>query len=514
MCGLVGFAGALDHRSLAHMAQSLAHRGPDAAGEYVDEATGVHLGHRRLSIVDIATGEQPMLNETGDVVVIFNGEIYNHVELRRELQQLGHRFQTDHSDTEVLIHGFEEWRENLPGRLNGMFAFAIYDRIRRKIFLARDRFGEKPLFYAVATGFFGFASELQALARHPAVDRSFDHRALQKFFAYGYLPAPNALLRGARKLPAGHWLHYDLDSRIIKIASYWRFSIEADERLGHADEPRLIDELEHLLRQAVVRRTMSDVPLGVFLSGGIDSSVIVSSLASSTEAADICTFNVGFQEPSFDELNYARAVAELFGTQHRQEILDFKTARELVPDVLAALDEPMGDASILPTYLLCRFARRTVKVALSGDGGDELFAGYDPFAALKAASLYAHFMPGYAHRAMRSLAELLPRSTANMSLDFRIRRVLRGLSYPASVRLPVWMSPLEPAEIAELFEEPLPLSDLYSEAITIWESSAAKNEIDRALEFFTTLYLQDDRPTKSDRASMQCSLEVRADISR
>ena len=242
-----------------------------------------------------------MWNENGKVGVIFNGEIYNHVELKSELERCGHRFASHHSDTEVLVHGWEEWAEELPARINGMFAFAIFDRVQRHLFLARDRFGEKPLYYAVRPGFFAFASELTALAEHPAIPRSVSLRALRKFFAYGYIPAPNAILNGTSKLPGGHWLRYDIASGEHVTKAYWRFVIEPDPSLGDADEPRLVDECRSLLATAARRRLMSDVPLGVFLSGGLDSSLVLASLAQYQPGSSFSTFTIGFEEPSFDE---------------------------------------------------------------------------------------------------------------------------------------------------------------------------------------------------------------------
>lgn len=510
MCGIAGFAGRGDRSELVAMTRALAHRGPDGEGFHVDHEARVFLGHRRLAILDLDGGAQPMWNEDGTVCVVYNGEIYNHMELRQALVQRGHRFATDHSDTEILVHGYEEWGGGLAERLNGMFAFAIYDASRGRLLLGRDRFGEKPLYYAARPGFFGFASELSALALHPDVGTTLDPRALQKYFAYGYLPAPNAILEGTRKLPAGHLLTYDLASAALDVRAYWRFRLEPDEALTEADEARLTDELEAVLDEAVRRRLISDVPLGVFLSGGLDSSSVVAAASNSLPADRIQTFTIGFTEPSFDESEAARTVAGHIGTHHREQVLSIDEARDLIPTVLDRLDEPLGDASILPTFMLSRFVRQHVTVALSGDGGDELFAGYDPFLALRSASIYDRCVPGWMHKGFRRLADLLPRSDRNMSLDFKIRRTLMGLSYPEGVWLPVWMSALEPSDMAELFETPLPTEDLYSEALEAWESADSRNIVDRAMEFFTQFYLQDDILTKVDRAAMMNSLESRA----
>lgn len=510
MCGVVGFWGAGDRNILGRMMQAVAHRGPDGEGTYVNDEERLFLGHRRLAIIDLTGGAQPMWNEDGTVGVVFNGEIYNHRELRSQLLDAGHRFKTSHSDTEVLVHGYEEWGHSLPERLNGMFAFAILDQRRRQMFLARDRFGEKPLYYAKTPDAFIFASELSSLMEHPGVDRSLSVRSMQKYFAYGYLPAPNTPVKGARKLPAAHRLVFDYEAAEVTVSRYWHFALTADETLSDEREPELVEELAHLIMQAASRRMISDVPLGVFLSGGIDSSTVLGALAQRYDATQLLTFTIGFTEQSFDESPFARRVADHFGTRHHERILDLSTARDIIPDILSRLDEPLGDASIVPTYLLSKFTRENATVALSGDGGDELFAGYDPFAALHHAQLYDRIVPGWMHRQFRRLADLMPLSSRNMSLDFRIRRTLQGLSYPEEMWLPVWMAPLEPSELAELFEAPVDAREVYSEAIDAWEASPSKSIIDRTCEFFTAFYLQDDILAKVDRASMMCSLETRA----
>ena len=510
MCGLAGFVGEGSRDDLAAMTRALVHRGPDEEGFHIDQRHRVFLGFRRLMVIDPAGGSQPMWNENVTVCVVFNGEIYNQTELRAQLEIKGHRFRSDHSDTEVLVHGYEEWGDGLPLRLNGMFAFVVWDRVRRRLFAARDRFGEKPLYYVARPHFLAFGSELTALIRHPHVDRTPDRRALQKFFAYGYVPAPNAIYRGARKLPGGCWLRYDLDSGTAKESRYWCFTIEAEEDAPAERDPSLAEELREHINSAVRRRLVSDVPLGLFLSGGIDSSTVLAFAARNRAAASLHTFTIGFTEPSFDESAYARDVAEVIGSRHHEKTLDLDAARNLLGPILSRLDEPLGDASIVPTYLLCEFARQSVTVALSGDGGDELFAGYDPFAALQPASWYDRLVPPPVHLLLRRLVGFLPHSTRNMSLDFKLRRALTGLSYPPPLWNPVWMAPIEPQLMGSLFDEPLDAEDLYSEAIEIWDHSKPRNIVDRTLEFFTNLYLQDDILTKVDRASMMVSLETRA----
>lgn len=508
MCGICGFVGTGDRADLEAMTAGLAHRGPDAAGYWIEPVLQLFIGHRRLAILDIEGGGQPMFDAGGRIGVVSNGEIYNHLELRRLLQARGYRFRTDHSDTEVLVHGFAEWGEDLPRRLNGMFAFAVYDRDRNLLFLARDRFGEKPLYYRATSDGLVFASELTALRRHPAARTSISRGALKKLFAYGFLPAPTTLYDGIHKLPAGTCLTYHLGERRLAERTYWRFAIEPEEPRG--SDAELAEELRELLSEAVRLRLMSDVPLGIFLSGGIDSSTILAMAARHRAPADIDTFAIGFEEPSYDESPFARKMADFVGSRHHVDVLKLDAARSLVPHVLSRLDEPIADPSILPTWLLSRFTRQSVTVALSGDGGDELFAGYDPFGALRLAVWYQRLVPEPLHRCLRRLADLMPRSSANMSIDFKIRRGLGGMSYTRECWNPVWLGPLDPGEIGELFRERVTPEEIYSEAIAAWRGATSPDLVDRTLEFYTRFYLSENILTKADRASMMHSLELRA----
>ncbi|MBF0270647.1 MAG: asparagine synthase (glutamine-hydrolyzing) [Magnetococcales bacterium] len=510
MCGITGFAGPGTQTDLERMTRALTHRGPDGEGLCADEAQRVFLGHRRLAILDIDGGKQPMWTTDRKLCVVFNGEIYNHAALRATLIQRGHRFVSHHSDTETLLHGYREWGTGLPERLNGMFAFVIFDPDNRRLFAARDRFGKKPFYYALQKDLFLFASELSALRRHPGFTGGIDPKVLQKYFAYGFIPAPNALYQGSRKLPGGSWLELDLTRFTLRQQRYWRFRLTPDPALLERREESLAEELRALLSQAVKRRMESDVPLGFFLSGGIDSSAILALAARHAPPASLNTFAIGFQEPSFDESAYARQEAQRIGSNHREQILTLDGAKTLIPAVLGRLDEPLGDPSILPTHLLSHFTRQHVTVALGGDGGDELFAGYDPFLALGPGQLYHRLMPGFLHRGLRNLTARLPVSGRNMSLDFKVRRFLAGLSHPMPLWNPTWMAPLAPEEIGELFHQPMDPEELYAEALAVWHDSEVTHPIDKSLEYFTHLYLPDDILTKVDRASMMASLEVRA----
>jgi asparagine synthase (glutamine-hydrolysing) len=506
MCGIAGFVGRGDRTQLGAMTARLAHRGPDAAGLWNDDEERVFLGHRRLSIVDLADGAQPMTTTDGTLVVTFNGEIYNHRELRAELVARGHRFATDHSDTEVLLHGYREWGEGLPLRLNGMFAFALWDRAHQRLFCARDRFGEKPFFYAQRGDFFAFGSELTALEALPQLNRSLSARSIQKYMAYGYVPAPLTIYEDMFKLPGGCALTFDLASESFAVKRYWSFQLEAFE--GAPREREWEEQLRELIERSVKLRLQADVPVGVFLSGGIDSSTVTA--FAMRAGAKVKAFTIGFREKSFDESEIAQRVAEFLKADYAEKMFSIQEAQVRINEVIAGLDEPLGDASLMPTSLLSAFARQSVKVALGGDGADELFGGYDPFLALRNAAIYERMVPQRVHLAIRLLASGLPVSHANMSFDFKIKRTLRGLKIPPALRLPIWMAGFDPNEAEELFDAPLPIEELFSEAIELWDECAGASVGDQTLQFFTRLYLENDILVKTDRASMRHGLEVRS----
>ena len=510
MCGIAGFFGRGDRAALERMTARLVHRGPDDHGYLGQPESGAYLGFRRLAILDLAGGKQPMTTADGALSIVFNGEIYNFRELREELARLGARFQTDHSDTEVLLHGYRQWGDALPDHLNGMWAFAILDRERKRAFLSRDRFGEKPLFWQLSGDTLVFASELTAMREHPAVHGGMNPHALRKYFAYGYVPAPLSLIEGVNKLPAGHSLVFGLDDRKANVSRYWQYQPEPAEIHPADAETRWIEEFTALLDAAVRRRLIADVPVGCFLSGGIDSSTVTALAARHAGNDQIKAFSIGFEEASFDETHYAREVAAHVGVDHRVETLPVERALAILPDLAARMDEPVADSSILPTYLLCQHARREVTVAVGGDGADELLAGYDPFRALRYARMYEKTMPRPVHRAVSMLVARLPVSHRYMSLDFKLKRTLRGMDFPPRLRLPVWMSPLATKELTELFAAPIDPDDLYSEAIDAWDDCATADDVERAIAFYIRTYLQDDILVKVDRASMLHSLEVRA----
>ena len=510
MCGICGFFGDGGREDLKNMADTIFHRGPDDEGLWFDENKRVYLGFRRLAIIDISGGKQPMWTQDGKYGIVFNGEIYNHLELREELQKSGYKFVSDHSDTEVLLMGYQQWGNALPEKLNGMWSFVIYDVEKQTLFGSRDRFGKKPFFYTLQNGTFGFASELNCLIKHKSIQANISKRSLKKFFGYGYIPAPNSLYENIFKLPGGYNITVNLKQLSYKIEKYWDFVLEPFDSIPKNPEEKWGEEIRYLLEKSVQRRLMSDVPLGIFLSGGIDSSAITCFARKVLGENELMTFSIGFEEESFDESAWAEKVAKMFQTSHYHETLSINEAHKYLPKILSMLDEPMGDSSLLPTYMLSMITRKNVTVALGGDAGDELFAGYDPFKALKMAEIYSTLIPKPIHQGIKNLIYMLSTSHRNMSLDFKLKRTIRGLSYPKQLWNPVWLGPLEPKEIEELFSEPVDIEDLYSETIEYWDNCKQDNIVDKTLQLYTKLYLQDDILVKVDRASMMNSLEVRA----
>jgi asparagine synthase (glutamine-hydrolysing) len=494
VCGICGIArrnGAVERAELEAMAATLEHRGPDSDGYLVDGEVG--LGARRLSIIDLEGGDQPIANEKGTVHVVQNGEIYNHEELRVELERAGHRFRT-RSDTEVLVHAYEEWGDMFPRRLRGMFALAVHDAPRRRLVLARDAFGIKPLSYRVDADGLRFASELRALPRGEV-----DPDALEAFLAFNSIPTPLTVFRETRKLPAGHVLVWaDAEARVERFA---RPAPVPAGAVRDDDEAELVEECRARLRDSVRAHLVSDVPVGVLLSGGVDSGVLAA-LAAQESREPLRTFSIGFQESSFDELGDARRVAERYATDHHELVLR-PDAALLLPALAEAFDEPFADSSALPTYLVSELASRHVKVALSGEGGDELFGGYYTYAADLLALRF-----GRAARLAAPLVERLPSSSAKASFDYRAKRFVRAAHLPPLERHHGWKEIFSPELRAELTGrrdgfDPLDVyRDAYAETNGA-EPLARLQDVDRAV------YLVDDLLVKTDRASMAHSLEAR-----
>ena len=507
MCGICGIAGydPVVQEDLVRMTRVLRHRGPDDEGFFLEsyaDGLGVGLGFRRLSIIDLDTGNQPITNETATVQLVFNGEVYNFRELRKELEARGHRFATN-ADTEVIVHLYEDVGVRCVERLNGMFALALWDSTRRELVLARDRFGKKPLYYAELGRSLVFGSELKSLLQHPGCERRLDFESLGRYLALEYVPTPGSIIEGVRKLPAGHILRWS--GGRTSVEAYWDLSF-ADDTPPLADD-EYADMLREHLRASVRRRLMSDVPLGAFLSGGIDSSSIVALMVEAMPAEAVKTFTIGFGERSFDESEHARRVARHFGTDHHEDVFTSSVMLDLLPAMADFLDEPFADASILPTYLLSRFTREHVTVALGGDGSDELLAGYPTFTADRLATLYP--LPRVVHEGVIvPLVDRLPVSTSNFSLDFKLKRFARAASLPAGTRHATWLGSFDQSELAALLtREP---GDVLADQRRVYDAAPSADGLERLIYLYSKTYLQDDILVKVDRASMACSLEVRA----
>ncbi len=509
MCGIVGTVmadpqGAADPNVLRRMADCLRHRGPDDEGFYLRGPVG--LGMRRLSIIDLQTGHQPIAGEEGRVWVVFNGEIYNYRALRRRLEALGHRFTTQ-TDTEVIVHAWEERGPASVNELEGMFAFAVWDEATATLFLARDRLGIKPLYYALLPDQIVFGSELRALLPHPRVGREVDLRALSRYLLHEYVPAPDSILKTVRKLPAGHWLSFTHGR--VKVEPYWEFSFR---REASAPPEEYATRLRTAVEESVKSHLVSDVPLGVFLSGGIDSGAIAA-FAARHVSGRLQTFSIGFEDPSFDESRYARQVARHIGSDHHEEVFNGRALEEMVSRLPDLLDEPLGDASFIPTCLLSGFTRRSVTVALAGDGGDELFAGYPTYQAHRLAAAYLRLPRGIREGIVRPLVERLPVSFDNLSLDFRLKRFVEGMRYPPAERHLAWIGSFPPAAQRELLS-PEVLAELgswspFDEVASALAHSSAASALEEALVLDLKGYLGEGILAKTDRASMAVSLEVR-----
>jgi asparagine synthase (glutamine-hydrolysing) len=504
MCGIAGRFNddplrPIERDVLEAMTDAIAHRGPDAAGYYV--APGIGLGHRRLSIIDLATGDQPLSNEDGTVWTVFNGEIYNFADVRAELVSRGHRFRT-HSDTEIIVHGYEEWGERCVDRFRGMFAFAVWDGPRRRLLLARDRLGVKPLYYAVLPGRgIVFGSELKSLLEDPDVPREWEADAIDAYLTLLYIPAPATIYRGIRKLPAAHVLVAEPGA--LRVAPYWDLTFTGDGDAGR--ESAYLEELDALLTESVRLRQVSDVPLGAFLSGGIDSSAVAAYMVE-TSARPPVTISVGFDHAAYDELSHARRVAEHLGCEFHP--------RTVTPDIVSLLprlawhfDEPFADSSAVPTYYVSKAARELVTVALSGDGGDELWAGYARH-RVEHWEQRARTALGPAARAAGSLAHALP-------LSIKGARALRHLAAApdAAYAIKHAYGMFEPDAKARLyssdFAESVRRADPLETFRDFYTRCGSTDPVDRALYVDVHTYLVDDILTKVDRMSMAVSLEAR-----
>lgn len=515
MCGIAGIAvpgPARPSRAvLESMAGAIVHRGPDESGYFVDE--GIGLAFRRLRIIDLATGSQPIANEDGSVVVVFNGEIYNFRELRDELKARGHRFSTS-SDTEVLVHLYEECGERLLERLNGMFAFAIWDQRRRRLLLARDPVGIKPLLYSETKDAFLFGSEMGAIAATGQLDPAIDPVGLHLYLSWGAVPAPRTIYRNVRRLPPAHFLIWE--NGAARVQRYWHALEGNDAPPSSREEAQ--QNLRRLLDDSVRRQIVSDVPLGAFLSGGVDSTSLVGLMRN--HAPTTHTFSIGFAEnPVFDETRYARAAAAFHHTRHAEAQLRESDVQKLIPKILDGLSEPFGSASLLPTFAVSRKTREQMTVALSGDGADELFAGYDKYLGETMLPWIACIPRGLREQLLAPAVRALPATRANRAGEWgrKARRLLEGIEPDPALRHDHWMRTARPHDIHALLgisgargaDEVNPGLEIIRQVHAEYDARGLRDPMNRVLFTDFSIALPTDMLLKVDIASMRNSLEVR-----
>jgi asparagine synthase (glutamine-hydrolysing) len=509
MCGIAGIVHGdgreADPALVERMCAAIEHRGPDARGIHAEGPAGI--GIQRLRVVDLEGGDQPIYNEDRSVAVVLNGEIYNFRELRRRLEASGHRFRSD-GDTETIVHLYEEEGVDCVRSLDGMFAFALWDEPRRRLLVARDRVGKKPLFYSLRGGSLSFASELRALLEDEEVPRDLDEAALDCYLAYGYVPAPLSAFAAVRKLPPATTMVYE--GGRVALERYWQLDYSHKHAVG--DPRELHEPLLEQLREATRRRLVADVPLGAFLSGGIDSSAVVAAMARET-SAPVKTFSIGFGGGRFDELEHARAVAELFGTEH-EELHVRPDAVEIAPKIARHYGEPFADSSAIPSFYLAEMTRRHVTVALNGDGGDESFAGYTRYAANALAGRLER-IPAPLRRAAAAVAGRVPESGEEQSARNRLRRLGGTLGLDGPARYERYVSLFDAEQRAWLYtdEHRLTLGEggIAAEAIAEpWREASGRDRLDVLLEVDVRTYLPGDLLTKVDIATMAHSLEARS----
>ncbi len=510
MCGIVGIVDRDLSRpvgadELQQMVRQLHHRGPDEEGSIT--LNGVGLGMRRLAIVDLATGQQPILNESGDIKIVANGEIYNFQALRDELEGLGHTFHSRQSDIEVLVHAYEQWGEEFLARLRGMFALALWDGRTQTLIAARDRAGEKPLYWTLTPRGLLLASEVKALLVRPEVSRELDPESLDQFLTYEYVLAPGTMIKGVHKIPPAHYLRYRAGE--VSVHRYWD---AADVPVRAWDDGEAAEAVREALRKAVVSQLMADVPLGAFLSGGIDSSAIVA-LMSGASSQPVNSFSIGFSDGTYNELPYAREVAGLFQTHHRERNVS-PDLSDLFERLVVHLDEPFADVSMFPTFSVSELAREHVKVVLSGDGGDELFGGYDAYQAQILAARLG-WMGEALLPALAGVAAVLPPTGKKKGLVNKIKRFTAGATMaPADLGHYRWMVYLAARDKARLYRgglrDALRATDVYAPVRAALTRFSGDDVLNRQLYADLSLYLADDILVKVDRMSMATSLETRA----
>lgn len=509
MCGITGYVrsdGApVDRELLARMNEAIHHRGPDEDGFYVSD--GVGLAMRRLAIIDLKSGQQPIHNADRTAWIVYNGEIYNYRELRKDLEDRGHRFYTD-SDTEAIVHAYDEYGTDCPKYLRGMFALAIWDERKKSLFLARDRVGKKPLLYAEVNGQLVFGSEFRALLQHTDVSRDVNYEAIHHYLSFICVPAPLTAFSAIKKLPPGHWLWWQNGE--IKLERYWQ--IDFSHKIS-MDEEEAGERVVDLLREAVRVRLMSEVPLGAFLSGGIDSSAVVALMAQES-SEKVKTFSIGFEEQDFSELHHARRVAEHVGTDHHEFIVK-PDAMEILPTLVEHYGEPFADSSAIPSYYVSRETRKHVTVALNGDGGDECFAGYERYAAMAVAQRYVKLLPSAIRNGViRNLANALPQAQSRKNPLRKAQRFLDAASLSPVQRYLRWVSAFDEQAKRDLYSDQFRHETAAFLTVGFIEPWFAKANgagiVDASLLTDTMTYLPNDLLVKMDIASMTVSLEARS----
>jgi len=514
MCGICGKVALdseqIDEDTVRKMVEALKHRGPDDGGTHISESKGMGiaaLGHRRLSVIDLSdSGHQPMSNEDGTIWITYNGEIYNFQELKSDLEKKGHVFKS-HTDTEAIIHLYEELGVECIKQLRGMFAFAIWDQKRGRLVLSRDRMGQKPLNYVIGNNQIVFASEIASMLEDSSIRRSVNIASLHNYLTYGYVPAPETMFEGIKKLPPAHTLVWERGK--VTIERYWSLTYTDKLRLNEEEYCRRIVEL---FGEATKIRMVSDVPLGAFLSGGIDSAAVVAMMSRFSDRP-VKTYSIGFEEKSFDELKYARIIASFFSTEHKEYIVKPNTL-DVLPELIERFGEPFADSSSIPAYYLSRMTRAGVTVALNGDAGDESFGGYDRYLASRLIGYYSRVPVLLREKIIAPLIHRLPESAKKKDLVRRIRRFIGVCALPPQRRYISWMSVIGEDLKQELystdFKNRLGKVDSNDYLLGAYAFSEAKDFLDATLFVDTMTYLPNDLLVKADITSMANSLEVRS----
>ncbi len=517
MCGIFGYLSQNRHdlsstqSVLKAMGEAIYHRGPDDEGYYLNGP--IALGMRRLAIIDLSTGQQPITNEDKTLWIVFNGEIYNYRDLYEKLIKLGHTF-TSKSDTECIIHLYEEYQEKCLDYLEGMFTFAIWNSQKQELFIARDRLGEKPLHYGIFGDTFIFGSEIKSLLKHPAITLNPNQSAISQYLSLEYVPSPDSLFAGIQKLLPGHYLTLKLGNSIT-IKPYWHPKTQINHNITKNEASSIF---RNLLQESIEKCLISEVPLGVFLSGGLDSSAIALFASQLINQKPLNSFSIGFEDKSFDESIHAKAMADKLGLNHHNYIFKANIARDCFNDLWKVLDEPIGDASIIPSFFLAKMARQSVTVALAGEGGDELFGGYPTYMAHNYAKSLSRIPKFIRHNFLEKFVSALPVSHKNLSLDYKAKRFFKHLDAPYLTRHLRWMGSFNLSEQNQLLKT-ANLSELTNELELLNSGTLPKTlfptlngldlELDKVMLLDLSSYLPDDLLVKSDRASMANSLELR-----